>query len=208
MKSPACRFVTWALAATLSAASLASLDSVQAAEFADEFDPSAVLATPAPQTVEVLAFDMNRVVTQQMRLIRYEASAHQRKVAEARARAYVAAQRRAAPQPKATAKAPAPTPKKTTKPKAGEPATAKKTKEAQPATTTKSAEPKPLPRYIAVDTVKDKRAAPDARKVVMIWDTQADALVGNNIYDVKNPPAVGSNSKFETYSAQYIGAGL
>ena len=69
-------------------------------------------------------------------------------------------------------------------------------------------DPKPLPRYIAVDTVKDKRASPKAKKVVMVWDTHAENFVGNNIYDVENPPAIGSTTKFETYAAEYIGTGL
>src|SRR5262249_24341597 len=65
-----------------------------------------------------------------------------------------------------------------------------------------------LPRYIAVDTVKDSRSAPGTKKVVMIWDTKSESLVNNNIYDVSNPPAVGSTEKFDTYSAQYIGPGV
>ena len=52
------------------------------------------------------------------------------------------------------------------------------------------------------------RASPTAKKVVMVWDTQAESFVGNNIYDVENPPAVGSTAKFETYAAEYIGTGL
>jgi hypothetical protein len=42
---------------------------------------------------------------------------------------------------------------------------------------------------------------------VMIWDTQSETIVGNNVYDVQAPPAVGSTAKFETYSAQYVGSG-
>jgi hypothetical protein len=140
------------------------------------------LLSPA-STVETLAFDMTRIVGQQMRLIRYQASEHQRKVAEERARAFVAAQRRAAASPKIAKE-----------PKADQPKVA--------------AKPKKLPRYLAVDTVKDKRASPKAKKVVMLWDTQSETFVGNNIYDVENPPPLGSTAKFETLSAEYIGAGL
>ena len=43
--------------------------------------------------------------------------------------------------------------------------------------------------------MKDKRASPKAKKVVMIWDTQSESLVGNNVYDVENPPAVGSTAE-------------
>ena len=42
----------------------------------------------------------------------------------------------------------------------------------------------------------------------MIFDTQSEALVGNYVYDVTNPPQVGSTAKFETYSAEYVGNGL
>ncbi len=164
------------------------------------FDPSTVLSSPALQAgEEQLAFDMNRVISQQTNLIRYQATEYQRRVAEERARAYVAAQRRTTSAPTKTAEpksAPKKTPKsKTTKadPKPEEPKTV--------------AAPKKLPRYIAVDTVKDKRASPKAKKVVMIWDTQAQELVGNNLYDVENPVAVGTIAKFETYAAEYIGAG-
>lgn len=62
-------------------------------------------------------------------------------------------------------------------------------------------------RYIAVDTVKDERSTPKAKKNVMIWDTESQEVVGNNVYDVEKPPAVGSTAKFETYSAEYVGTG-
>jgi hypothetical protein len=62
-------------------------------------------------------------------------------------------------------------------------------------------------RYIAVDTEKDQRTSPRAKKSVMIWDTQAEAVVGNNVYDVESAPSVGTTAKFETYSAEYVGTG-
>lgn len=62
-------------------------------------------------------------------------------------------------------------------------------------------------RYIAVDTEKDEKTSPKAKKAVMIWDTQSETVVGNNVYDVQNPPSVGSTAKFETYSAEYVGSG-
>jgi len=62
-------------------------------------------------------------------------------------------------------------------------------------------------RYIAVDTEKDNRTSPNAKKTVMIWDTQSQEVVGNNVYDVKSPPAVGATAKFDTYSAEYVGSG-
>jgi hypothetical protein len=62
-------------------------------------------------------------------------------------------------------------------------------------------------RYIAVDTEKNEKTSPKAKKAVMIWDTQSEQVVGNNVYDVEKTPAVGSNAKFETYSAQYVATG-
>jgi len=62
-------------------------------------------------------------------------------------------------------------------------------------------------RYIAVDTEKDEHTAPQAKKSVMIWDTQSQEVVGNNVYDVKSPPPVGATAKFDTYSAEYVGSG-
>jgi cell division protein FtsL len=62
-------------------------------------------------------------------------------------------------------------------------------------------------RYIAVDTERDERTSPKAKKSVMIWDTQSEQVVGNNVYDVQNPPDRGETAKFETYSAQYVGSG-
>lgn len=67
---------------------------------------------------------------------------------------------------------------------------------------------KSVPRYIAVDTVKDEHTAPQAQRAVVIWDTQTQEVVGNNVYDIANPPPVGATSRFETYSAEYVGAGL
>jgi hypothetical protein len=66
---------------------------------------------------------------------------------------------------------------------------------------------KKQPRYIAVDTEKNEKTSPKAKKAVMIWDTQSETVVGNNVYDVQSPPAVGSTAKFETYSAEYVGSG-
>ena len=62
-------------------------------------------------------------------------------------------------------------------------------------------------RYIAVDTEKNEKTSPKAKKAIMIWDTQSETVVGNNVYDVQSPPSVGSTAKFETYSAEYVGSG-
>jgi hypothetical protein len=60
-------------------------------------------------------------------------------------------------------------------------------------------------RYIAVDTVREKDA--QGAKSVMIYDTQTDQVVGNNVYDVKQAPKEGTVTKFDTYSAEYVGNG-
>ena len=62
-------------------------------------------------------------------------------------------------------------------------------------------------RYIAVDTEKNEQTSPKAKKSVMLWDTQSETVVGNNVYDVQSTPNVGSTAKFETYSAEYVGTG-
>ena len=64
---------------------------------------------------------------------------------------------------------------------------------------------KKAPRYIAVDTEKNAQTAPGAKKAVMIWDTQSEQIVGNNVYDVESAPPVGQTAKFETFSAEYVG---
>ncbi len=174
------------------------------------FDASELLRSPTPVVVETLALDMRRTITTQTQLIRYEATAYQRKVAEARARAYMAAQRRAqteTPTPGKSSKTSKTT--KTTKPSEPSKTTTKKTeKKEEPEVAVVLPKKKKVSRYVAVDTVKDERASPKAKKVVMIWDTQSESLVGNSLYDLESPPAVGSTAKFETYSAEYIGTGL
>jgi hypothetical protein len=60
-------------------------------------------------------------------------------------------------------------------------------------------------RYIAVDTVREKDA-PGA-KSVMIYDTQTQQVVGNDVYDLKQSPKEGTISKYDTYSAEYVGGG-
>jgi hypothetical protein len=60
-------------------------------------------------------------------------------------------------------------------------------------------------RYIAVDTVREKDSV--GAKSVMIYDTQTQQVVGNNVYDVKKAPKQGTVSKFDTYSAEYVGTG-
>jgi hypothetical protein len=60
-------------------------------------------------------------------------------------------------------------------------------------------------RYIAVDTLREQNSS--GAKSVMIYDTQTQQVVGNNVYDVKEAPKEGTVSKFDTYSAEYVGTG-
>ena len=62
-------------------------------------------------------------------------------------------------------------------------------------------------RYIAVDTEKNEQTSPKAQKSVMVWDTQSETVVNNDVYDVQTAPSVGSTAKFDTYSAEYVGNG-
>jgi hypothetical protein len=116
-------------------------------------------------------------------IARYQASERQRAVANQRARiAYAKLVRRAeqAAAPQST----------------GE----KKTGRTQPAAKKK------VPRFIAVDTERDERSK--GAKSIMIWDTHVQDVVGNDVFDVKTPPRPLDTAKFDTYSAQYVGAGL
>jgi hypothetical protein len=61
------------------------------------------------------------------------------------------------------------------------------------------------PRYIAVQTEKSEKA--QGKASVMVFDTQTNEVVGNNVYDLKSTPQVGQTAKFDTYSAQYVGTG-
>lgn len=122
-------------------------------------------------------------------IAKHQASVRQKKVAEERARRAVARLR-------AERAEPAPTKKKS---RAADP---------EPrATSAGKKKKKKMPRYIAVETVKDERTSPQAKKAIVVWDTQTEEIVGNNVYDVTSPPAIGATAQFETYAAEYVGAG-
>ena len=188
------------------------------------------MKTSTPRSVKVIAilcasivalppaFSMNvmeRIVTTQTQMIRHEASEYQRKVAEANARAYMAAQLKSYRRSKGVSEEPTPKPGKTGK-TANAPTpkphkqheVTEKELQAPPTAEEKKALKKKLPRYIAVETPTDKKSPPGTKKDVMIWDTQNESLVGNNVYDMPAAPSKGSTSKFDTYSAQYVGNGL
>jgi hypothetical protein len=58
-------------------------------------------------------------------------------------------------------------------------------------------------RYIAVSTVREQNDK--GASSVMIYDTQSQQIISNQVYDVKNPPKDGQVQKYDTYSAQYVG---
>jgi hypothetical protein len=107
-------------------------------------------------------------------IAKHQATERQRKIAEQRARLYMARQQ-----------------------------AARKAAASQPSA---SARKKPAkPRYIAVKTVKEENSK--GKDQVMIFDTQSNEIVGNNVYDLKAAPQVGQTSKFDTYTAEYVGTG-
>jgi hypothetical protein len=106
-------------------------------------------------------------------IAKHQASERQRKIAEQRARLYMAERK------------------------------AKEKKAAQTASAAPSKKKKP--RYIAVQTVKEGNSKGASQ--VMIFDTQSNQVVGNNVYDLKSSPKVGQTSKFDTYTAEYVGTG-
>lgn len=110
---------------------------------------------------------------------KHQADVEQRRIAEARARLYLAKLEEQREREEAAAAAAA--------------AAAKK--------------PKPVkkPRYIAVET--EKREGYQGKSAVMIYDTESQKLVGNNVYDLKSAPKTGTVSKYDTVQAQYVGAG-
>jgi hypothetical protein len=114
-------------------------------------------------------------------IAKQQATERQRQIAEQRARLYLARQEAARQE-------------------------AARQAAAQTASATKPTKPKPSkPRYIAVKTVKEQNSK--GQDQVMIFDTQSNEIVGNNVYDLKSSPKVGQTTKFDTYTAEYVGTG-
>lgn len=120
-------------------------------------------------------------------LAKHKASEEQRRVALARAKASVAKLR--AKEAKAAAR--------------NQPARSDRSEPKKAA-----AKPRKVPRYIAVETVKDERTVKGAQSSLVIFDTETSEIVGNEVYDVRSTPPVGSTARFETFTAEYVGAGL
>ena len=142
------------------------------------FDPS-----PEAEGTGIVGAGLVRAV---VIIAKYQASERQRAVANQRGRAAYAKLARRAQETVST----------TSKPAAAEKKTAKR----------KAAPRKKVPRYIAVDTERDTRSK--GTKSIMIWDTQVQEVVGNEVYDVATPPRPLDTARFDTYSAQYVGVGL
>ncbi len=58
-------------------------------------------------------------------------------------------------------------------------------------------------RYIAVKTTRTPQS--QGKTSCMVWDTQSEQVVGNTVYDTKQTPPQGSTTKFDSYSAEYVG---
>lgn len=71
--------------------------------------------------------------------------------------------------------------------------------------------PKPrkkMPRVIAIVTEKDSQTDGRAVQAVMLFDTHAQQVVGNKVYDIEKEPGAGEDVRFETHAANYLGASL
>jgi hypothetical protein len=62
-----------------------------------------------------------------------------------------------------------------------------------------------LPPMLAVDIEPDERSRGTVS--VMLWDTQTEQIVGNNVYDVEERPRLAEVAMWEDYSAVYVGQG-
>jgi hypothetical protein len=138
--------------------------------------PLAVAGVDPAITIPVTAGAVALAAAGAYVISKQQATERQRKIAEQRARIYLAKQE----------------------------AEQKKAAQAQ-AAANKKYKAKKEPRYIAVATVKEKSS--QGKEQVMIFDTQSNEIVGNNVYDLKSTPEVGKTTKFDTYSAEYVGAG-
>ena len=63
-----------------------------------------------------------------------------------------------------------------------------------------------VPTVIAVDTDADERSR--GARSVMLWDTQTEEILGNEVYDVEEPPTLGNIALWNNVSARYVGRGM
>jgi hypothetical protein len=115
---------------------------------------------------------------------KHQADREQRRIAEERARAYVA--RMEAEQKAAEAAA--------------------QSRAARTASAPRRTAPQPVPQYIAVETTPSPEA--QGKSSVMVYDTQRRSLVGNDVYDLKKAPKQGSVAQLDTRQAVFVGEGV
>ena len=197
--------------------------------FSDLFDESAA--------AEGTGIQGSALVRAVVILATHDASARQRQVAEQNGRRAVAklqaryASAETAPpsrkkprHKKPIAAAPAPKPKTAHKhepepksksvakheaePKAKLKAEPKPAPELEPEPAPRPKPHKTLPRIIAVATEKDERTDKKAAKSIMLFDTHAQKIIGNKVYDIESEPRAGDDVRFETHAASYVGASL
>jgi len=166
--------------------------SAQCSEESGAFDPGAALHFKPPVLVGRYAFDADRVFGTQTQMIRRKATERQRQVAIANARAYEAAQIRALGGANLTPKS-----------RKADDSTAKPKSKIEPQSMREIREK--LPHIVAVNTEMDARSAPGTKREVMLWDTHAESLVDNYVYDEKESVPVGTFKKYDTYSTVYVG---
>ncbi len=64
--------------------------------------------------------------------------------------------------------------------------------------------PKSKTRYIALPTTPSNTSSKSANTVVL-FDTQTNSAVGNNVYEISQNPKMGEVVKFDTVNAEYVG---
>lgn len=181
--------------------------------FSDLFDESAA--------AEGTGIQFSGIVRAVVILAKHDATARQRQVAEqngrravAKLQARYAAQEEAPPvrkkprPKKPVASAPAPKPKTAQKPAAEPKPKPEPEPEPEPEPTVQPKPRKKIPRIIAVATEKDGRTDKKAARAIMLFDTHAQQIIGNEVYDIQSEPQPGDEVRFETHSANYIGASL
>lgn len=65
-------------------------------------------------------------------------------------------------------------------------------------------EEKKIPRYMAVSTLQDKGV--QGGESVMIWDTESQAIVGKQVYHIKEVPELYTIIKLDDYETTYVGS--
>ena len=164
--------------------------------FSDLFDQSA--------SAEGTGIQFTGVIRAVAILATHDATARQRQVAEQNGRRAVAKlQARIAAGERETP--PAPKKKSTHQPVVADTSAPKPEPKPPTASTPK---PKPLPRIIAVATEKDEHTDKKAARAIMLFDTHAQQIIGNKVYDIENEPKPNEDVRFETHSTSYIGASL